>query len=69
MKSLGQPWCIFPRNKANGILYFQLKDKETGESVLPVGAGQNMTVPVQSGIVPAITLQQRMKGLMLSTQT
>lgn len=31
MKSLGQPWCIFPRNKANGILYFQLKDKETGE--------------------------------------
>ena len=31
MKSRGQPWCIFPRNKANGIFYYQLKDKETGK--------------------------------------
>lgn len=30
MNAAGQPWCIFPRNKANGILYVQLKDKETG---------------------------------------
>lgn len=39
MKSLGQPWCIFPRNKANGILYFQLKDKETGEYMTAKSTG------------------------------
>ena len=31
MKMTGQSWCIFPRNKANGILYVQLKNRETGE--------------------------------------
>ena len=30
MKAMGQPWSIFPRNPANGILYVQLKDKQTG---------------------------------------
>ena len=39
MKSLGQPWCIFPRNKANGILYFQLKDKETGKYMTAKSTG------------------------------
>ena len=39
MKSIGQPWCIFPRNKANGILYFQLKDKETGEYMTAKSTG------------------------------
>lgn len=31
MRAIGQSWSIFPRNKANGILYVQLKDKLTGK--------------------------------------
>ena len=31
MKSIGQPWRIFLRNLVNGILYVQVKDKETGK--------------------------------------
>ena len=39
MKSRGQPWCISPRNKANGIFYYQLKDKETGKYMSATSTG------------------------------
>ena len=39
MKSRGQPWCIFPRNSTNGILYVQVKDKETGKYMTAKSTG------------------------------
>ena len=39
MKSLGQPWCIYPRNSTNGILYVQFKDKQTGQYMTAKSTG------------------------------
>ena len=34
-----QMWCIYPRNKENGILYVQFKDKLTGQYMTAKSTG------------------------------